>query len=280
MKIIESVFEMREYSQKLKRDGLTIGSVDTEGCLHEGHISLIKAAQENCDVVVLNISHSENYFNCSSKKYNKRLEIYEKTLIEKDKEICVLNKVDVLFAPSMETLYLDTPALNSNIIKSEHPTFPLESFKFISGFHSIFKTVIPDVILLGEKDVHQNVVVKSLINRLKLPIKVIIAPTARDPDGLAFSSRNRFLTKVQRERALSVYKSLQEVAQMTSYPSVKALKRKIFNNIKNAHGSVCHIDVACAETMASLDVIDRRAVVIASATFDKVTVWDNILINA
>ena len=56
MKIIESVFEMREYSQKLKRDGLTIGSVDTEGCLHEGHISLIKAAQENCDVVVLNIS--------------------------------------------------------------------------------------------------------------------------------------------------------------------------------------------------------------------------------
>ena len=273
MKIIESVFEMREYSQKLKRDGLTIGSVDTEGCLHEGHISLIKAAQENCDVVVLNISHSENYFNCSSKKYNKRLEIYEKTLIEKDKEICVLNKVDVLFAPSMETLYLDTPALNSNIIKSEHPTFPLESFKFISGFHSIFKTVIPDVILLGEKDVHQNV-------RLKLPIKVIIAPTARDPDGLAFSSRNRFLTKVQRERALSVYKSLQEVAELTSYPPVKELRRKIFNNIKNAHGSVCHVEITCAETMAPLDVVDRPTVVIASATFDKVTVWDNILINA
>jgi pantoate--beta-alanine ligase len=151
---------------------------------------------------------------------------------------------------------------------------------FIPAFYSTLRIVIPDVILLGEKDLYQNVALKSLINRLGLPIKIVIAPTARDPDGLAFSSRNAFLTKVQRERALSVYKSLQEVAELTSYPPVKELRRKIFNNIKNAHGSVCHVEITCAETMAPLDVVDRPTVVIASATFDKVTVWDNILINA
>ena len=106
-----------------------------------------------------------------------------------------------------------------------------------------------------------------------------MAPTVRDPDGLSFSSRNAFLTKVQRERALSVYRSLQEVAQLTSYPSIKELKRQIFNNIKNAHGSVCYIDISCAKTMNALNVVDRRAIVVVSATFGEVTVWDNILIN-
>ena len=279
MKIIESVSEMREYSQKLKKNGRTVGYVGTDSFLHDGHMSLVKIAKENFDVVLLDICHSDNYANCSPKEYEKRLGIYKKTTLEKDKEICVLNKVDVLFIPSMEKLFLDTPALDYSMVKAEHPTFPSGCLKYISAFHSMFKISMPDAILLGEKDLYQNVALKSLINRLGLPIKVVIAPTARDPDGLAFSSRNAFLTKVQRERALSVYKSLQEVAELTSYPPVKELRRKIFNNIKNAHGSVCHIDVACAETMAPLDVIDRRAVVVASATFDKVTVWDNILIN-
>ena len=280
MKIIESASEMREYSQKLKKDGLTIGCVGTQGFLHEGHMSLVKMAQENCDVVVVDITPAINSLKCSSKEYKKELEIYKKTTLKNDKEICVLNKVNVFFFCSLEDQYLDTPALNSNLIESQHPTFPMGSLDFIPASHTTFGIVIPDVFVVGEKDLHQNVALKSLINRLGLPIKVVIAPTVRDPDGLAFSSRNAFLTKVLRERACSVYKSLQEVAQMTSYPSVKAIKRQIFNNIKTAHGSVFSIDIVCAETMGDLDIIDRPAMVCVSATFGDVYLWDNIRINS
>lgn len=280
MKIIESASEMREYSQKLKKDGLTIGCVGTQGFLHEGHMSLVKMAQENCDVVVVDITPAINSLKCSSKEYKKELEIYKKTTLKNDKEICVLNKVNVFFFCSLEDQYLDTPALNSNLIESQHSTFPIGSLDFIPASHTTFGIVIPDVFVVGEKDLHQNVALKSLINRLGLPIKVVIAPTVRDPDGLAFSSRNAFLTKVLRERACSVYKSLQEVAQMTSYPSVKAIKRQIFNNIKTAHGSVFSIDIVCAETMGDLDIIDRPAMVCVSATFGDVYLWDNIRINS
>ena len=109
MKIIESVNEMHEYSLQLKQAGKTIGLIDTEGELHDGHMSLVKIAKDNVDVVVLNILHTVEYFECFSEEYERLLELYERDFLEKDIELCKLNNVDVLFIPSMYDLFFDIP---------------------------------------------------------------------------------------------------------------------------------------------------------------------------
>jgi pantoate--beta-alanine ligase len=279
MKIIESVSEMREYSQKLKNDGLTIGSVDTDCFLHEAHMSLVKVARENCDVVVLALSHSLSESTLPEIKFDKYLREYKDNMFSSDIALCEHNNVSVVFhAPKGSWDHRRTPFLTvpniDRVIKKKLACMPI-----IAEMLQAIEVVSPDVVLLGQKDFFQTTILKILLKDSHPHLKVITAPTIRDPGGLALSSRNRFLTKVQRERACSVYKSLQEVAELTSYPSVKALKRKIFNNIKNAHGSVFSIDIVCAETMGDLDIIDRPAVVFISATFGKVYLWDNILIS-
>ena len=300
MKIIESIQAAKDYCQQLKRDGKTIASVDTDAELHDGHMALVKIAKENSDVVVLNAGHSVDYKEKSDKEYKKGLLQYRQRPdgLSRDIELAKSNGVDVFFYPSMNQLYVDdlslpiemcektydlifkpeaivTPPAPPTVVSSRNST----KVHILSTFFPIFNIVTPDISVVGQKDVYQNFALKSLIKQLRLPIKVVVCPTIRDSDGLAFSSRNRFLTKVQRERASSVYKSLQEVSRLTSYPSVKVLKRKIFNNIKNAHGSVSYIKIVCAETVRDLDVVDRPAVVVIAATFGKVYLWDNILIS-
>ena len=279
MKIIESVSEMREYSQKLKKDGLTISSVDTDSFLHEGHMSLAPIAKENSDVVVFTLGHAIPESTLPEIKFDKYLREYKTNIFSSDINLCEQNNVDVVFHAHKGSwnhrckLNTTLPNIRS-LIKKKLIVMPIIA-EMLQGI----EVVSPDVVVAGQKDYLQTTALKFLLGDLHPHIKVVMAPTVRDSDGLAFSSRNAFLTKVQRERALSVYRSLQEVAQLTSYPSIKELKRQIFNNIKNAHGSVCYIDISCAKTMNALNVVDRRAIVVVSATFGEVTVWDNILIN-
>tara|TARA_R110002110_G_scaffold3666_2_gene18979 strand:- start:538 stop:1383 length:846 start_codon:yes stop_codon:yes gene_type:complete len=279
MKIIESTSEMREYSQKLKKDGLTIGSVDTDCFLHEAHMSLVKIAQENSDVLVLTLGHALSEFTLPEIKFDKYLREYKHNMFSSDIALCEHNNVGVVFhAPKGSWDHrrkLNTTVPNIDRVIKKKLVFMPAIAEMLQGI----EVVCPDVVLSGQKDYFQTTLLKILLKDSHPHLKVITAPTIRDPDGLALSSKNRFLTKVQRERSLSVYKSLQKVAQMTSYPSVKALKRTIFNDIKNAHGSVFSIDIICAETMGDLDIIDRPAMVCVSATFGKVTVSDNILIS-
>ena len=280
MKIIESTSEMREYSQKLKKDGLTIGSVDTDCFLHEAHMSLVKIAQENSDVLVLTLGHALSEFTLPEIKFDKYLREYKHNMFSSDIALCEHNNVGVVFhAPKGSWDHrrkLNTTVPNiDRVIKKKLASMPI-----IAEMLQAIEVVSPDVVLLGQKDFFQTTILKILLKDSHPHLKVITAPTIRDPGGLARSSRNSFLTKVLRERACSVYKSLQEVAQMTSYPSVKAIKRQIFNNIKTAHGSVFSIDIVCAETMGDLDIIDRPAMVCVSATFGDVYLWDNIRINS
>jgi len=120
---------------------------------------------------------------------------------------------------------------------------------------------------------------KVFANYFHFPIKVIIAPTIRDSDGLALSSRNRFLSKSERQNATSIYHSLQEVSTWSSYPSIDKIKEYIANYINNAGGGVYFIDICCAETLEELDVIDKETIIIVAAYFGEVDIWDNIVIK-
>ena len=285
MKIIESINEMREYSRQVKQIGKTIGLIDTEGDLHDGHMSLVKIAKENVDVAVLSICHTLDYFNFSTVEYEKYIKIYEQEFLEKDIELCKLNNVDVLFLPPMDDIYLDVPPLNVSIptidqLVIDRHDHPPTNMKFISGAKELYNIILPDVSVLGQKDAHQVFVLKSVIKQLDLPIKVITAPIIREPDGLAGSSRNRFLSPSQRQEATSIYQTLHEISRWSTYPSIVDIKKHITNRINQANGNIVHIDICCAETLKELDSINKKFIIIVNAKFGTVDyLIDNIIIE-
>jgi len=294
MKIIASIDEMQEYSQQLKRDGKTIARVAGQGYLHDGHMSLVKIAKENADVVVMqtvampdllifSIEWPENY-----KKYLIEEEIqYQQQSLENDLEICRKHNIDIFFHPNMLD-YHPNPVQTINIYHAINKRLLDNPYMYSVGVFiswvldieiKTWNTVLPDIIVVGQKDIHQNISLKVFANYFHFPIKVIIAPTIRDSDGLALSSRNRFLSKSERQNALSIYQVLQEVSTWSSYPSIDKIKEYIDKYINNVGGGVYWIDICCAETLEELDVIDKETIIVVAAKFGKVDIWDNIIIE-
>ncbi len=277
MKIIESIEEMREYSQQLKREGKTIASVDTAGDLHEGHMSLVKIAKENADVVILSIGHVIDYVRYSE-EYEERLKKYRQTNFILDIELCQSHGVDILFhSPDSSWNYeapldIPIPTVERLIKHRDPPPVLLETLIPWAQFLDVER---PDVTILGQKDIYQNLVMKSIIGNLNFPIKVIMAPIIRDSDGLACSSRNVYLAPSERQNALSIYQALQEVSSWSETESINYIKIYITHRVKSEH---CYVDICCAETLEELNTLDRDAVIVITAKFGDYAYTDNIFI--
>ena len=277
MKIIESIEEMREYSQQCKREGKTIASVDTAGDLHEGHMSLVKIARDNADVVILSIGHTIDYVRYF-KEYEERLKKYRQTDFILDIELCQSHGVDILFHyPDNSWNYeapLDIPIPTvERLMKHRDP--PPVLLETLIPWPQILDVERPDVTILGQKDIYQNLVMKSIIDNLNFPIKVIMAPTIRDSDGLACSSRNVLLTQSERQNALSIYQALQEVSSWSKIESINYIKTYITHRVKSEH---CFVDICCIKTLEELNTLDRDAVIVITAKFGENALTDNIFI--
>ena len=296
MKIIESIDEMREYSQQLKRDGKTIASVATESYLHDGHMSLVKVAKENVDVVVMSNFHTFYYFYYLNhpERYEKHIAEYHAEFLKDDLAICEKYGVDIFFQPSMLDVYSNltnkitlSGLLVDRFIKKRawNPNLANGYGDIISLYLlmnlKIFNIVSPDVSVIGEKDVYElTSYLKSLIDDLNYSIKLIIAPTIRDSNGVALSSRNAALNKEELINVSSVYKTLQEVSTWSEYPSIQRVKMYINERIEASGGTVNYIDICCAETLEELKTIDRKAVILVSTQFGNVIeLYDNIIIE-
>ena len=291
MKIIESVDVMQEYSCQLKREGKTIASVDTDAELHEGHMSLVKIAKENADVVVLISGHSVDYKKMTEEEYKKKkLQYrYHPDGFLRDIKLSKSNGVDVFFYPPENQIYVDDLSIPIEMCEKAYDfirnrlsfTWPARDESYSIMQHSlcmhfpVFKVVMPDISVVGQKDVYQAFAIKSLIKQLNLPIKVIMAPIIRDSDGLACSSRNVYLTQSERQNATSIYQSLQEVSSWSKIESINYIKTYITHHVKSEH---CFVAICCAETLEELNTLDRDAIIMITAKFGKYAFTDNIFI--
>ena len=276
MKFIESIQEMQEYSRQLKREGKTIASVDTDAYLHDVHKALVKIGKENADVVVLNAGHSTDYKSKSVEEYNEAFINYRNDIFEKDLELAKSYGVDVYFYPAMKELFVDELSIPIEIVEKVYDSMrnrdAFESadssmLTFVLGtYFPVFNVVMPDISVVGQKDAYQSFGLKSLIKQLDLPIEVIMAPIIRDSDGLACSSRNDFLTRSEREIAISIYKTLHEVSTWPKYAidikSVEYAKEYIISHIQSEW---CSVDICCAETFEELNTLDRDAIILVAA---------------
>lgn len=302
MKIIKSIEEMRDYSSELKTRGETLASIDTDSDIHQGHLSLVKVAKNNCDKVVVTLGHSLTESRLPYKRYERFLHKYMKQAFPLDVRKCELHNVDAVFSPpigvwnhrqDLVELLKGTPACryvdtsNTNIkqfVKKNILNLPILA-EMIQGI----KVVSPDVVMLGEKDFCQSFIVKAILKDIKPDIKAIIAPTIRY-EGTALSSRNRFLKDLDPSKTACVYKALLEVEEELATPwpnpSIKEIKRHIIKRIKKGGGSIGYIFICCPKTLKFLDSMDREAVILVCANFESnkgsgqyVSIQDNLQVN-
>ncbi len=206
MEVAKTIESVRSLVKATRSGGKIIGLVPTMGALHVGHISLMEAAVKECDFVVVSI-----FVNPTQFVPGEDFEKYPRPL-DADLEICKKAGVDVVFTPTPEQMY---PAENLTWVNVEKLTeslcgqFRPGHFRGVTTVCTkLFKIVAPDIAYFGQKDAQPAFVIKRMVADLNMPWEIVIYPTVREPNGLAVSSRNKYLTEQQQKDAANIYKSL------------------------------------------------------------------------
>jgi pantoate--beta-alanine ligase len=210
VRTVRSVRELREALAPERRTGRTIGLVPTMGSFHDGHLSLIRRARGQCDVVVVSL-----FVNPAQFAAGEDLETYPRNEA-RDAKLAEAERVDLLFAPPVEEVYPDgfdtLVAVGglTEILEGESGQRGPDHFAGVTTVVTkLLNMAAPDVAYFGQKDAQQALVIRKLVSDLDIPVRIEVCPTVRDPEGLALSSRKAYLSPGDRERALGLSRALQ-----------------------------------------------------------------------
>ena len=210
MEVLRTIAELRQHTSRWRIAGQTIGLIPTMGALHNGHLSLIKLAQGKCDRVIATIFVNPRQF-----LPNEDFEEYPRSE-ESDIQKLIEMGVDLLFAPKAPEMYQPDASTTVVISKLTDCLCATSRPGFFDGVGTVVTKLLiqalPDLAIFGEKDYQQLLVIKRLTRDLDIPAKIIGAPTIREADGLAVSSRNVFLSKPNRETASKIFEILKKTA--------------------------------------------------------------------
>jgi pantoate--beta-alanine ligase len=281
MLIARTVVELRGALAPSRRAGRRIGLVPTMGALHDGHVSLLRRAHRDCDVVVMSLFVNPRQFDqASDLQAYPRDEARDRTLAEGA-------GVDVLFAPAPPSVYPDGFVTTVSV---GGPAEGLESaHRGASHFDGVATVVAkllnmvgPDVAYFGEKDAQQLAVVRRLVSDLDIPSAIEACPTVREADGLALSSRNALLTPDERARAGALYRALESVrasvADGESDP--EAATARGWALLRDAGAEPEYLMLVDPRTMTPLDEVDRDALAVIAARLGAVRLIDNLAVEA
>jgi pantoate--beta-alanine ligase len=212
MKICKTIQEMQEECGAVRRSGKRFGFVPTMGALHEGHLSLVRAAKRSCEVVAASIFVNPTQFGP-----NEDLAKYPRDF-ERDCSLLEKEKVEFLFAPTTEEMY---PRGAVTWVTVEGLSEKLDGHSRPGHFRGVttvvaklFHIVEPDAAFFGQKDAAQVAIVRRMVRDLNFPVEIFACPIVREADGLAMSSRNAYLDAEQRKQALALHRSLMRVRRM------------------------------------------------------------------
>lgn len=279
MEILSTVSEIQALSLRLQKEGKTIGFVPTMGYLHEGHLSLIDLIRERSDVLILSIFVNPTQFGLGED-----LEKYPRDW-ERDLQLCRERKVDYVFAPHADEIYLSDAStyvseegVSSGLCGQARPTH----FKGVTTICAkLFNLCRPTYLALGQKDAQQVVVLKRMIRDLHFPIEVVIGPTMREADGLAMSSRNAYLNEKQRADALLLHRALEAGRRLVDEKGVRSVDRvkaEVMNVLRT--GSfirVNYAEVVDRETMKMEPGIELgRSMLVVAVWIDTIRLIDNM----
>jgi len=212
MEIITDINQMQKRAEALRNSGKTIAFVPTMGCLHDGHLALMRAGRELGDVLVVSI-----FVNPAQFGPKEDFGSYPRNL-ERDSALCRQVGVDIIFHPAAEAIYprgFQTHIEVENLSRGLCGDFRPGHFRGVATVVAkLFNIVKPHAAVFGEKDCQQLAVIRRMTADLNLDVQIVGYPTVRETDGLAMSSRNTFLSAAERQSALSLSRSLEQAQQM------------------------------------------------------------------
>ncbi len=280
MEVVHTIKEVRLESSKARIANKTIGFVPTMGALHAGHESLIKTAKQQCGFVIVSVFVNPTQFEPGGD-----FQAYPRTLDE-DLKICEKNGVDVVFAPSVEQMYPLEILTWVNVEKMTDRlcgAFRPGHFKGVTTVCAkLFNIVGADKAYFGQKDAQQLAVIKRMVIDLNFPLEIVGCPTIRQENGLAMSSRNKYLTEDQKHEAALIYGGLQlcELMIKTGEKDPSILKKEMEKLITSGGNiKIEYLEIADLDTLEPIKEIKGNVLVAIAAYVGKARLIDNIIIE-
>jgi pantoate--beta-alanine ligase len=280
MEIIPSVDAMQDFALQARRQGRRIGFVPTMGYLHEGHLSLVRIAEDRCDLKVLSI-----FVNPIQFLPGEDLARYPRDF-GRDEALCRAAGVDVIFYPEPADMYRDgfsilveEKALSQGLCGASRPGHFAGVTTVVA---KLFNIVMPDVAVFGQKDAQQARVIRRMARDLNFPVEIVIGPIVREADGLAMSSRNKYLSPREREEALGLRRALDlavsRVAEgQRDVAGLKAAMLELLRRMPSAR--VDYIEFVDDDTLAPVTAIDRPVLVVLAVWIGKTRLIDNDVVT-
>jgi pantoate--beta-alanine ligase len=279
-RIVTDGSSLREEVVAVRTAGLTVGLVPTMGALHEGHLSLVSAARAECDLTVATI-----FVNPTQFSPEEDFASYPRDLA-RDASLLAARGCDLVFAPSGEEMYraehatwIDVGSLGQVLEGQFRPTH----FRGVATVvMKLFQLAPADRAYFGRKDYQQTLVVKQMVADLNVAIDVRVCPTVREPDGLAMSSRNAYLTAEERKRALALFRSLRLAEQLAARGErdVTKIREQMQRELARPGGvNVQYIAFLTDGTLNHVEAIDGPTTVAVAAKVGKTRLIDNTLIE-
>jgi pantoate--beta-alanine ligase len=281
MKICKAIDDMRAASGAAHREGKRLGLVPTMGALHEGHLSLMRAAKAQCDVVAVSIFVNPLQFGP-----REDLAKYPRTF-EHDRELLEKEAVDVLFAPTLEEMYpagavtyVTVEGLSEKLCGKSRPGH----FRGVTTVVAkLFHIVEPNLAFFGQKDAAQTTIIRRMVRDLNLPVEIIVCPIVREPDGLAMSSRNAYLGSQERKSALALHRSLTELknrfdrGERNAAVLIEAGKQVL---AQEPSVRLDYFEIVDPTTLDSMQELTSSALVAIAAFVGNTRLIDNILLDS
>lgn len=283
MRVIKTVSAMQTLALRWKRTGGRVGFVPTMGYLHDGHMSLVRRARQLVGpkgFVVVSI-----YVNPTQFAPNEDLAKYPRDF-KRDEKLCRAAGADVVFYPDNTQMYPRRPDLPySTFVTEEYLSQGMEGVTRPTHFRGVatvvaklFNIVLPDAAVFGAKDFQQAALIRKMVSDLNFPVKVVVAPTRRESDGLAMSSRNKYLSPEERPQALALSQAIQEARASVARTGVAAgiLRRQLKRSIeKRPAAHVDYIEFFNPETLRPVQRVTRDAHMALAVFMGKTRLIDN-----
>lgn len=280
MEIIGSVSEMQKLADQLRQKGVTIGLVPTMGYLHEGHLSLIREAKTNSDIVVVSVFVNPTQFGPGEdfKDYPRDF--------DRDAKLAESAGCDIIFHPDVQDMY---PENHKTHVQVEQITGVLCGASRPTHFRGVttivaklFNIVKPHLAVFGQKDAQQVIVIKRMVEDLNFDLKIVVAPIMREPDGLAMSSRNIYFTPGQRKQAVVLYESLMHAKKIIEQGERNGehVKKQIRSMIEQQpDAKIDYIEIVDTSNLNPVKHLQGEILIALAVKIGKPRLIDNVIVR-
>ena len=279
MQIVTTIAEARAAIAALRAQNKSVGLVPTMGALHTGHLSLVQAARAQCDAIVATIFVNPTQFGP-----NEDFSKYPRTF-EADCELLRAENVDILFAPEAAEIYPEGATTFVSVEGIENrldgETRPGHFRGVATVVAKLFHIAAPSKAFFGQKDAAQVAILRRMVRDLHFDLEIVVCPIVREPDGLAMSSRNRYLNEDQRQSATVLYRTLtamQERIEEGEVASSELIDAGLSVLAEEPDAQLEYLRVVDPDTLEDLPDVESGALLAAAARFGSARLIDNVLI--